>query len=99
MSEPAGAVSVSRTEKITHQKEKEYLLAISSGANLNFDRFKTILLKGTELGEDKEKILSIQIPEKDWEFFKTYQRYFLILRLQSLITGFLTQMMLMYWLE
>ena len=50
-------------------KKKKNLLAISSGANLNFDRLSYIVER-SELGEDKEKILSIQIPEKAGSFLK-----------------------------
>ena len=57
-------------EKIKYSlKKKKNLLAISSGANLNFDRLSYIVER-SELGEDKEKILSIQIPEKAGSFLK-----------------------------
>ena len=62
MSEPAGAVALAGLKKYASKKNK-HLLAISSGANQNFDRLSYIVER-SELGEDKEKILSIQIPEK-----------------------------------
>ena len=68
MSEPAGAVALAGLKKYTSKKKKN-LLAISSGANLNFDRLSYIVER-SELGEDKEKILSIQIPEKAGSFLK-----------------------------
>ena len=48
------------------EKNKNFL-AISSGANLNFDRISYIAER-SELGEESEKILSIQIPEKSGSF-------------------------------
>ena len=68
MSEPAGAVALAGLKKYASKKKKN-LLAISSGANLNFDRLSYIVER-SELGEDKEKILSIQIPEKAGSFLK-----------------------------
>ena len=68
MSEPAGAVALAGLKKYSSKKKKN-LLAISSGANLNFDRLSYIVER-SELGEDKEKILSIQIPEKAGSFLK-----------------------------
>ena len=68
MSEPAGAVALAGLKKYESKKKKN-LLAISSGANLNFDRLSYIVER-SELGEDKEKILSIQIPEKAGSFLK-----------------------------
>ena len=41
MSEPAGAVALAGLKKYTSKKKKN-LLAISSGANLNFDRLSYI---------------------------------------------------------
>ena len=68
MSEPAGAVALAGLKKYASNKKKN-LLAISSGANLNFDRLSYIVER-SELGEDKEKILSFQIPEKVGSFLK-----------------------------
>ena len=68
MSEPAGAVALAGLKKYASKKKKN-LLAISSGAKLNFDRLSYIVER-SELAEDKEKILSIQIPEKAGSFLK-----------------------------
>ena len=68
MSEPAGAVALAGLKKFSAKKKKN-LLAISSGANLNFDRLSYIVER-SELGENREKILSIQIPEKAGSFLK-----------------------------
>ena len=73
MSEPAGAVALAGLKKYTSKKKKN-LLAISSGLQLNFDRLSYIVER-SELGEDKEKILSIQIPEKAG-VFKTIKDIF-----------------------
>ncbi len=69
LSEPAGAVAVAGLKKYAARAKNKNLLAISSGANLNFDRISYIAER-SELGEESEKILSIQIPEKSGSFLR-----------------------------
>ena len=45
------------------------MLAISSGANVNFERLSYIVER-SEVGENREKLLSIAIPEKPGSFLK-----------------------------
>lgn len=69
--EPSGALSVAgakayvEREKILHQT----LIAIASGANMNFDRLRHISERA-EIGEQREAIMSVTIPEKPGSFKK-----------------------------
>ncbi|GJL71004.1 MAG: L-threonine dehydratase [Nitrosomonas sp.] len=69
--EPSGALSVAgvkayaEREKIFHQT----LVAIASGANMNFDRLRHISERA-EIGEQREAVLSVTIPEKPGSFKK-----------------------------
>jgi threonine dehydratase len=69
--EPSGALSVAgakayvEREKILHQT----LIAIASGANMNFDRLRHISERA-EIGEQREAVMSVTIPEKPGSFKK-----------------------------
>jgi len=69
--EPSGALSVAgvkayvEREKILHQT----LVAIASGANMNFDRLRHISERA-EIGEQREAVMSVTIPEKPGSFKK-----------------------------
>ena len=69
ISEPAGAISVAGLKKYVESKkiEDKTLLAITSGANVNFDRLRHISER-TELGEKREAIIAVTIPEKPGSF-------------------------------
>ncbi|MDA9112826.1 threonine ammonia-lyase, biosynthetic [Gammaproteobacteria bacterium] len=69
LSEPAGALALAGLKKYSKKIKGKKLLAISSGANVNFERLSYIVER-SELGENREKILSIQIPEKPGSFLK-----------------------------
>ena len=69
MSEPAGALAVAGMEKFllsNHVKDKK-IIAVNSGANLNFDRLRHVTERA-EIGEGKEILLSVKIPEKPGSF-------------------------------
>jgi threonine dehydratase len=71
MSEPAGALSIAGMKKYASKKglkEKE-LVAIQSGANINFDRLRHVAERA-ELGEKKEALLAVEIPEKPGSFLE-----------------------------
>jgi threonine dehydratase len=71
MSEPAGALSIAGMKKYAAKKglkEKE-LVAIQSGANINFDRLRHVAERA-ELGEKKEALLAVEIPEKPGSFLE-----------------------------
>ncbi|MBV1876481.1 MAG: threonine ammonia-lyase, biosynthetic [Pseudomonadales bacterium] len=69
--EPAGALSVAglkqyvSREKVTGQT----LIGVVSGANMNFDRLRHISER-TEIGEQRECLLSVTIPEQAGSFRK-----------------------------
>ena len=69
--EPSGALSVAgakayvEREKILHKT----LIAIASGANMNFDRLRHISERA-EIGEQREAVMSVTIPEKPGSFKK-----------------------------
>ena len=67
--EPAGALALAGLKKYTKSKglKNRNLIAINSGANLNFDRLGHIVER-VQLGENKEVLLSVRIPEKKGSF-------------------------------
>jgi len=69
IAEPAGALALAGLKKyvVQHQLRGETLLAIDSGANTNFDRLRYISER-TEIGEKREAILSVTIPENPGSF-------------------------------
>ncbi|PTQ89177.1 threonine ammonia-lyase, biosynthetic [Agitococcus lubricus] len=72
IAEPAGALSLAGLKKYIsrHQCEHQTLVAIDSGANMNFDRLRHISER-TEIGEKREAIFAVTIPEKAGSF-KTF---------------------------
>lgn len=71
ITEPAGAVSVAGMKKyVAREKcEGKTLITISSGANTNFDRLRYVAERA-EVGEHREAILSVTIPERPGAFRK-----------------------------
>ncbi len=69
MAEPAGALSIAGMKKYVAEKqlENKELVAIQSGANINFDRLRHVAERA-ELGEKKEALLAVEIPEKPGSF-------------------------------
>ncbi|MGK0441133.1 MAG: threonine dehydratase [Pseudohongiellaceae bacterium] len=69
IAEPAGALALAGLKKYVEQTgcEGKTLLAIDSGANTNFDRLRYISER-TEIGEKREAILSVTIPERPGSF-------------------------------
>lgn len=65
IAEPAGAVSLAGLKKFVEQQglSGKNLVAIHSGANTNFDRLRYISER-TEIGEKREAILAVTLPEK-----------------------------------
>ncbi|SNX60347.1 L-threonine ammonia-lyase [Nitrosomonas ureae] len=69
--EPSGALSIAgikayaAREKITHKT----MVAIASGANMNFDRLRHISERA-EIGEQREAVMSVTIPEQPGSFKK-----------------------------
>lgn len=67
--EPAGALALAGLKKFirTHNLKNKNCVAIVSGANMNFDRLRYVAER-TEIGENKEAIFAVQIPEKTGAF-------------------------------
>ncbi len=69
LSEPSGAVALAGLKIYSKRMKNKNLLAVSSGANINFQKLGFIVER-SEIGENREKILSIKIPEKPGSFLK-----------------------------
>ena len=82
ISEPAGALALAGLKQYAAKIQGKKLLAISSGANVNFERLSYIVER-SEVGENREKLLSIKIPEKPGSFKKLCSMFG-----KSLITEF-----------
>ena len=69
IAEPAGALALAGLKKyvVQHDLKDATLLAIDSGANTNFDRLRYISER-TEIGEKREAVLSVTIPERPGSF-------------------------------
>ena len=70
--EPAGALAIAGAKAYVHAAKKtptrgQTLIAIASGANMNFDRLRFVA-EQAELGEHREAILAVTIPEKPGSF-------------------------------
>ncbi len=67
--EPAGALSVAGVKAYVdeHALQNQTLVAIASGANMNFDRLRHVSERA-ELGEAREAILAVTIPERPGSF-------------------------------
>ena len=69
--EPAGALAVAGAKEYvrrTKLKDKT-LVAVASGANINFDRLRFVAERA-EVGEQREAVLAVTIPEKPGSFKK-----------------------------
>ncbi|KAL6716709.1 threonine deaminase [Lecanora helva] len=71
--EPAGALALAGLKKYVAKHpspdQKRQLVAIASGANMNFDRLRFVAERAA-LGEQKEALLSVVIPERPGAFVK-----------------------------
>lgn len=69
IAEPAGALAVAGIKKYVarEQCQQQTLIAIDSGANVNFDRLRHISERA-ELGEQREVIFAATIPEQPGSF-------------------------------
>jgi threonine dehydratase len=69
--EPAGALGVAGAKEYARRnklKDKN-LVAISSGANMNFDRLRFVAERA-EVGEQREAVLAVTLPEKPGAYKK-----------------------------
>ncbi|QEP44058.1 threonine ammonia-lyase, biosynthetic [Ectothiorhodospiraceae bacterium BW-2] len=69
VSEPAGALAVAGMKRYLqqHNLTEQNHIAIISGANMNFDRLRHVAERA-ELGERREAVLAVTIPEKPGSF-------------------------------
>ncbi|WP_435634669.1 threonine ammonia-lyase, biosynthetic [Pseudomonas solani] len=69
ITEPAGALAVAgiKTYVARERCEGRTLVAIDSGANVNFDRLRHVAERA-ELGEQREAIIAVTIPERPGSF-------------------------------
>ena len=69
--EPAGALAVAGAKGwvARHDARRKTLVAVTSGANTNFDRLRFIA-EEAELGEHREAVLAVTIPERPGSFKK-----------------------------
>ena len=67
--EPAGALAVAGIKKYVEQTgiTDAGLVAINSGANINFDRLRHVSERA-EIGENREALLAVTIPEEPGSF-------------------------------
>jgi len=72
--EPAGALSLAGLKAYVERENLhgKTLIAIASGANMNFDRLRFVAERA-EVGEKREAVLAVTIPEKPGTF-KTFCR-------------------------
>lgn len=71
IAEPAGALAVAGIKKYIEREkcQRQTLVAIVSGANMNFDRLRHVAERA-ELGEHREVLLAVTIPERPGSFQK-----------------------------
>ena len=67
--EPAGAISIAGIKKYVAEKniKEQHLIALTSGANMNFDRLRYVSERA-ELSEYRESLIAVTIPEKPGSF-------------------------------
>ena len=69
IAEPAGALALAGLKRYAEMRgtRGEHLVAIESGANVNFDRLRHIAERA-EVGERREALLAVEIPERAGSF-------------------------------
>jgi threonine dehydratase len=67
--EPAGALAVAGLKQYAakHGLENQTLVAVTSGANMNFDRLRFVAERA-EVGEQREAVFAVTIPEERGSF-------------------------------
>jgi threonine dehydratase len=71
IAEPAGALAVAGIKKYVARESLQgsTLVAINSGANMNFDRLRHVAERG-DLGGQREALMAVEIPERPGSFLK-----------------------------
>lgn len=67
--EPAGALALAGLKQWANREQAQNatLIAIASGANMNFDRLRHVAERA-ELGEQREAVIAVSIPERPGSF-------------------------------
>ncbi len=71
VSEPAGALALAGLKRYVEDRElsRSHLIAIASGANMNFDRLRYVAERA-QVGEHQEILLAVTIPEQPGSFLR-----------------------------
>jgi threonine dehydratase len=71
ISEPAGALAVAGIKRYVERGKihDQRLVAINSGANMNFDRLRHVAERA-DLGAEREVLLAVEIPERPGSFLQ-----------------------------
>ncbi|MES9941207.1 MAG: threonine ammonia-lyase, biosynthetic [Candidatus Thiodiazotropha sp. 6PLUC2] len=74
IAEPAGALAIAGLKRYVKREScrGKDLIAINSGANINFDRLRHVAERA-EFGERREALFAVQIPEKPGSFYRFCQ--------------------------
>ncbi|MCK9386773.1 MAG: threonine ammonia-lyase, biosynthetic [Sulfuritalea sp.] len=69
--EPAGALAIAGAKTWTHKHgvQGKTLVAVASGANMNFDRLRFVAERA-EVGEQREAVLAVTLPEQPGSYRK-----------------------------
>ena len=69
--EPAGALAIAGAKAYAekHRLKDKTLVAVASGANMNFDRMRFVAERA-EVGEQREAVLAVTLPEKPGAYKK-----------------------------
>jgi len=69
IAEPAGALSVAGLKRYVKERQisAKHLIAVVSGANINFDRLRHVAERA-EFGERREALFAVQLPERPGSF-------------------------------
>ena len=69
--EPSGALAIAGAKEYAkrHNLHGKNLVAVASGANMNFDRLRFVAERA-EIGEQREAVLAVTIPERPGSFRK-----------------------------
>ncbi|CAG8541758.1 15377_t:CDS:10 [Funneliformis caledonium] len=75
--EPAGALGVAGVKKYIADNKISggIFVAVTSGANMNFDRLRFVAERA-ELGEQREALISVIIPERPGSFVRLYNHIY-----------------------
>jgi threonine dehydratase len=74
IAEPAGGLALAGLKRYAHERglAQTTLIAVNSGANLNFDRLRYISERA-EIGEHREALLAVTIPEETGSYRRFIQ--------------------------